>query len=72
LSLSTQRFAYAVAIDCAGYVPEHNHVSVPPGATRHVRLQAVRAGAAECAGSVTALNGAGPIEVMLEACSDLD
>jgi len=60
LSVETDRFAHAVAIDADGFVPDDNFFHLEPGEARRLTLHAERPGA-RLHGTVSALNGAGTV-----------
>jgi beta-mannosidase len=66
LTVSTRRFAQAVAIDAAGHDASDDWFHVAPGGSRVIRLDA-RAGAGALRGSVQALNGDGTTAIVVSS-----
>lgn len=64
LLLSTDRFAYAVAIQIPGWLPSDNYFCLEPGETRRLQLQNTMPAARPC-GSVSALNSRGAVSVLV-------
>jgi beta-mannosidase len=63
LSLRTQRFAQAVAIDACGYIPDDNYFHIEPWGERTVVLRPSN-GARDCDGSVQPLNALVPTKIV--------
>jgi beta-mannosidase len=69
LTVQAARFAQAVAIDARGFVASDDFFHIEPGGSRTVTLRPIRAGA-RLRGSVRALNGRGPVRVILAERSE--
>jgi beta-mannosidase len=63
VTVEAARFAHAVAIDAAGFLPDDNFFHIEPGEPRQVFLRAEIPGRA-LQGSVTALNGTVPVPIL--------
>ena len=71
LSLQANRFAHGVAIEIDGFMPDDNYLSLEPGQPRRVALTAVDTAAVRVpGGSVTALNGPGPVSIVVPEVVD--
>jgi beta-mannosidase len=64
--LDTKRFAYAVAIDVEGFVPDDNYLHVEPGESTRVRLASAAGRHAVPRGHVSALNDARRTPIAVE------
>jgi hypothetical protein len=62
LTLTAERFAHAVAIEAAGFVPDDNYVHLEPAQPRRIVLRSEVQGAPLRA-SVSALNGTAPVSL---------
>lgn len=66
VTVTTDRFALAVAIDADGFVPDDNYAHLAPGEPMRIRLRAARPGPLLRA-SVSALNGTAPVVIVANA-----
>jgi len=64
LLLSTDRFAYAVAIQIPGWLPSDNYLHLEPGETRRLQLQNTMPAARPC-GTVSALNSRSAVSIVV-------
>jgi beta-mannosidase len=64
LLLETERFAYAVAVEVEGFIPDDNYFNLEPGETRRIGLRQTT-GAAHLWGRVSALNGSDSASVIV-------
>jgi beta-mannosidase len=62
VAVNADRFAHAVAVDAAGFVPDDSYFNLEPGETRGVLLRADTPGRPLRA-TVSALNGTSPVHV---------
>jgi beta-mannosidase len=62
LILEADRFAHAVAVDAEGFTPDDSYLHLEPGEPRRLVLRADVPGRPLC-GSVSALNGTGPVPI---------
>ena len=62
LLLTAERFAHAVAVEAEGFIPDDSYVHLEPGEPRRVVLRA-EAADRPLRGSVSALNGSGPVPI---------
>jgi beta-mannosidase len=63
VTLEVDRFAHAVAVEADGFVPDDNFLHIEPGEPRRVFLRAQVPGQ-PLRGTVSALNGAGPVVIV--------
>ena len=63
ITLETDRFAHAVAIEAAGFVPDDNFFHLEPGEPKRLFLRAESAGQ-PLHGCVVAVNGTGPVPIL--------
>jgi hypothetical protein len=69
LILEANRFAYAVAVEAEGFVPDDNYVHLEPRQPRRLVLRAEDRGRWR-SGSVCALNGERPVPIHCEERRD--
>jgi len=63
VTLETDRFAYAVAIEADGFVPDDNFFHLEPGEQKRLFLRAENAGQ-PLHGCVVVVNGTGPVPIL--------
>jgi hypothetical protein len=61
--LETSRFAYAVALEVPGFMPDDNYLHVEPGEPRRVVLRA-ETPERPLRGTAHALNGSAPVSIV--------
>jgi beta-mannosidase len=65
VELVADRLALAVALDIPGFTADDGYLTLAPGAARTVRLRREGGGDAPPSGTAHALNGAGPVRIVL-------